>query len=300
MKIRSAFTMIELIFVIVIMGILAKFGVAFLAQAYKSFLYETTNHSLQSKSAATVELIAKRLQYRIKDSVIARTAAGATPIAIGSASGETYTVLEWIGVANENFRGTTTPDWSGIIDLDNSNASVLTSPDTNTTALSSMILNLSENNATVADAALYFIGADSDIKTDYGWDGNLTKINAQAGAIHPITSTAQVNQFQSSTGTPFTGTDIYEYYKLAWTAYAVVMEDYNTTSHLGNLVLYYNYQPWQGENFNSGKSTTIMENISTFKFISIGSIIKIQVCAKSNILTNNGGDYSLCKEKTIF
>ncbi len=44
-----------------------------------------------------------------------------------------------------------------------------------------------------------------------------------------------------------------------------------------------------------------MENVSTFRFKSVGSVIKIQVCVKSDIIDGNAaGGYSLCKEKTIF
>ena len=87
---------------------------------------------------------------------------------------------------------------------------------------------------------------------------------------------------------------MYEYYKLAWTAYAIVFT--STGTNIGNLTLYYDYQPWNGEIMTDGDSAVIMEDISTFQFMSIGSIIKIQVCAKSNVVE----EYSLCKEKTIF
>ena len=63
---RNAFTMIELIFVIVIMGIIGKFGVEFLAQAYKSFIFSKINHELHSTSEQAVEIIAKRLENRIR------------------------------------------------------------------------------------------------------------------------------------------------------------------------------------------------------------------------------------------
>jgi len=297
MKQRFAFTMIELIFVIVIMGIIGKFGVEFLAQAYSSYMYEKINHTLQTNSAMAVEQIAKRLEYRIKDSVIARIDTNTTVVPISDASGTNYKVLEWIGYDNEGFRGITKPYWSGIIDLDDTNATILTSPDTNTTAEDILIHALSNNNTSITDAALYFVGANSDVKVDYGWDGNLTKINAQQGAMHPITTVAgRIDRFQSSTGTNFSNVDIYEYYQLAWTAYAVVMEDYNTTTHKGTLRLYWDYQPWLGENIaNAANSATLMENVSTFQFMSIGSIMKIQVCTKSDLLE----EYSLCKEKTI-
>jgi len=314
MKNRFGFTLIELIMVIVIMGLIGKFGIEFLAQAYKSFLYTNVNHNLQSKSEIAVELIAKRLEYRIKDSVIARTAPGNTPIPIGSASGDSYTVLEWVGMDNEGFRGTTLPYWSGIIDLDISNATSLISPDTNTTIENDLIKILSEDNTSdISSSAIYFIGSNSDAVTDYGWDGNITYINAQRGAMHPITNSAtNITEFLPATGTnDFTGVDVYEYYKLAWSAYAIVIEDYNATGdNTGTLKFYYNYQPWKDKD-NSGstdqlndapniKSTIIMDKVSTFKFMSIGSIMKIQVCVKSDILQKDGGDYSLCKEKTIF
>ncbi|MBN2782153.1 MAG: prepilin-type N-terminal cleavage/methylation domain-containing protein, partial [Campylobacterales bacterium] len=69
---RLAFTMIELIFVIVVMGIVGKFGVEFLAQAYNNYVYASINNSLQAKSEMAVESIASRLQNRIKNSIIAR------------------------------------------------------------------------------------------------------------------------------------------------------------------------------------------------------------------------------------
>ncbi len=303
---RFAFTMLELVFSIVVMGIIGKFGVEFLSQAYKSFIYTNVNHELQSNSATAVEVIASRLQYRIKDSVIARTSPTGTPVAIGSASGSTYTILEWVGVDNEGLRGnsddnTTTfnkPNWSGIFDLDAGNANALVSPETNTTAVDDLIRKLSENNSSIADAALYFIGSNSDVKSGYGWDGNLTIVNAQQGAMHPITSVSgNENQFTSSTGTNFSGVDIYEYYQLAWSAYALVYE--SGTNNKGTLKLYWNYQPWKGENFSSAtnvKSAVLMENVDTFQFTSIGSILKIQVCVKSDLVE----DYSICKEKTIF
>lgn len=308
MKNRFAFTMIELIFVIVIMGIIGKFGVEFLAQAYKSFIFSKINHELQSSSEATVELIAKRLEGRIKDSVIARLADKSFD-AIGDVDNtKTYVVLEWIGSDTDGFRGISDnnltqhlPNWSGIIDLDEGNSSRLVSPATDTAKVNQLISILSAGTTNINDSALFFIGANSDIITGYGWDTNITTINAQRGAMHPVTSVAgQPTQFSSSTGTNFSGIDIYEYYQLAWSAYAIVMEDYNITTKMGNLYLYHNYQPWLGEQFDDNNDSLhkslLMQDVSTFRFTSIGSIMKIQVCAKTDLVE----EYSLCKEKTIF
>lgn len=298
MKKHAAFTMLELIFVIIIMGIIGKFGVEFLANAYKSFIFSQVNNELQSKSETAIEVIGARLQYRIKDSVIARTSKTAAPVALADATGSNYTVLEWIGIAQESRRGISMgaipylPDWSGIIDLDAGNKDRLVSPQTNTANINTMISDLSERNATVDDVALYFVGANSDVTSGYGWNGALTN---QQGAMHPVKSIAGSNNaFTSSNGVDFSGIDVYEYYLLAWTAYAIVYEP--GTNNKGTLRLYYDYRPWNGEKMTDGKSSILMNDVSTFQFMSIGSIMKIQVCTKTDLVE----DYSLCKEKTIF
>ncbi|MBA3025141.1 MAG: type II secretion system protein [Sulfurimonas sp.] len=305
MRLRPAFTMLELIFVIVIMGIIGKFGVEFLAQAYRNFISSTINNTLQANSANAVEFIASRLQYRIKDSIIARTGETTTFTPLADASGETFVVLEWVSSDIDNFRATTTPNWSGIIDLDAGNANLLVSPATNTTDINSTIFALSHGNSGVNDAALYFIGSNQDID-GYGWNG--TALADQNGSVmHPIKQGTNANEFVPRNGATnatnsFTGVNVYEYYQLTWTANAVVMENYNAGTKMGDLVFYYDYQPWNGEMFYTAgqniKKFTIMENVSTFQAMAIGSIVKIQLCTKSDLMIEE--TYSLCKEKTIF
>lgn len=295
---KSAFTLLELIFVIVIIGILSKYGIELLSQAYKSFIFSSVNNALQSNSAAAVESIASRLQYRIKDSVIARQLDN-TFEALASNTDHTAPILEWVGGDIDGFRGNTAvlPHWSGIIDLRDpiTGATTLVSPGTDTGALNTLIGVLSDGGSTIDDAALYFIGSNSDIN-NYGWSG-VALADHNTSVMHPINDVAgQPNQFASGIGVDFTGADIYEYYQLAWTAYAVGISNYNATTKTGTLMLYYDYQPWKGESYLNGKSATIMENVSTFQFMAVGSIVKIQVCVNSDLME----DYSLCKEKTIF
>lgn len=297
---RAAFTLLELIFVIVIMGILSKFGIELLSQAYKSFIFSSVNNRLQSQSAAAVETIASRLQYRIKDSVIAREADDDF-FGLAGYTADNAPILEWVGVDMDGFRGnsSTQPLWSGIIDLKdpNTNETTLVSPETNTTALDTLIKTLSNNLSDIDDAALYFVGSDSDIRTGYGWDhaaGALTDHNTSV--MHPINNGA-IDTFVSGIGDNFRGVNVYEYYQLAWTAYAVGIDDYNDTTGTGTLKLWYNYQPWNGHKYDTdGTEVTLMDNVSTFRFRAAGSIVKIEVCVNSDLME----DYSLCKEKTVF
>ena len=293
-KKHSAFTMLELVFVIVIMGILGKFGVGFLAGAYSDFIYSKVNNSLQAQSEMAVESIATRLQFRIKDSIIARKDNGDFKSLSSSTYGSDATILEWVGSDIDGSRGIKSPLWSGIIELDLSSASTLKSPETNTTALNDLIETLSHSSGTGIDnSAIYFIGSDSDINA-YGWDG-VALSEHNSSVMHPIMRGDNLDEFNSSiAGVDFSGTDIYEYYQLSWSAYAV---KYNGTK----LTLYYDYQPWEGEGYLDGQSALLMENVSTFRFKAVGSVVKIQVCVKSDIINGDaGGDYSLCKEKTIY
>ncbi len=294
---RLGFTLLELIFVIAIMGIIGKFGASFLAQSYSDFIYSKINNSLQAKSEMAVEYISKRLQYRIKDSIIRRKSSDNSYVALRDIDnyGDEYNILEWIGSDSDGFRGDSLPLWSGVIDLDESNSTTLKSPETNTTALNNLIKTLSYDNSDINDSAIYFIGSDTNID-GYGWDGEALS-EQNSSVIHPIKTTTNIDEFESNiAGVDFSGVDVYEYYKLSWSAYAV---EHNAST--SELKLYYDYQPWAKESFRDGKSATIMENVSTFRFKSVGSIVKIQVCVKSDIIDGeNEGDYSLCKEKTIF
>lgn len=296
MKIRNAFTMIELVFVMVVMGILAKFGVEFLARAYEGFIFSSTNNKLMSNSATAVEFIANRLQYRLKESVIVRISPSEPAIPLANAVADDYVVFEWIPEDIDGFRGATAPLWSGIMDVDAGGGNTLFSPETDTNALNTLITTLSYGGSDINDSALYFMGANN-IPDTFGWDIAITN---QSAAMHPIESDGTPNQYYASTDsnmtvTNFIGTHIYEYYKFAWTANAIVIER-DTATNKNRLMFYYDYQPWNGDKFDNGKSSILMEDISTFQAMSLGSIIKIQVCAKSDLIE----EYSLCKEKTVY
>lgn len=289
---HHAFSMLELVFVIVIMGIIGKFGTEFLAESYNSFIFSKINNTLQSQSAITIDFISSRLQYRIKDSIIAKDNDG-NYVALEDAD-DNYKVIEWIAIDNEGFRGITKPYWSSIIDLDHTDASEtkLISPETNTSDIDDLIQQLSYGESGINDAAIYFIGANNDID-GFGWDGK--PIEEQNQTMHPIKAGDNPNELIPRKGgttntNSFSGTDIYEYYKLSWSANALAIVD-------NNLTFYYDYQPWDGENYkDDAKSVVVMEHVSTFRAMALGNVVKVQVCVKSDLVE----EYSLCKEKTIF
>ena len=274
---RKAFTLMELIFVIVIFGILAGFGTELLTRIYENYIYSNTFNRLQNRSESAVKQIANRLQYRIKDSTIARVASVGTAVGIGNTVGG-EDVIEWIGVDIDGWRGTasTAPNWSGFIDLEASTATSLNSPGTLTDADTNM--------------SIFFIGSNVDLNNNnFGWNG--TAPTGQTGDIHPIKAITTAGVIEPKTGDDFTGVDVYEFYQLAKTAYAVRLDG-------TDLRFYYGYQPWNGGTYGAASNSLIMEDVSSFKFTSIGDILVIQVCVSDGNLT--GLDFSICKEKVVF
>lgn len=289
---RKGFTLLELIFVILIFGILSKFGADILYKIYENYIYSNTYNKMLNQSENAVIQIANRLQYRIKDSTIARDGIGGAIEPIGSNTGNEK-VLEWIGTDIDGWKGTNTnkPDWSGFIDLANSTPAALSSPGT---------------SAMNGDLALFFIGSDVDLTgNNFGWNG--VAIADQNKAMHRVN--VADNTVTAAVGGDFTGVDVFEFYQMAKSAFAVSMETDGkkitlpdgSTLPSYNLFLYYGYQPWSGEKAGvDGIKSLLSEDVLSFKFTSMGDILIVQVCTHDNEVTFSDEGYAVCKEKVVF
>ncbi len=306
MKRKQAFTMIELIIVIVIMGVLAKYGVDFMAQAYRNYINQHLMAKLQSSSSIAAEFIASRLKDRVRDSIIIRKSSDFDDFRSleGYDGNGSYDILEWVEYDIDSFRAGA---WSGIIDQMYAHSTSpapddVYTPGTDTSIINNYIQTLSNNATTISDAAIYVKNSVNDIKNGYGWDGNA--ITDQNRTMHPITNDTNVSKFKSSiSGVTLSAVnenirDDSRYY-LSWTAYAVVLD--TSTSELW---FYYDYQPWNGEKYSDSttKKKLIMRNVDTFKMIQVNEIIKLQVCATSdiNFTTIDGDKFAICTEKIVY
>ena len=124
--------------------------------------------------------------------------------------------------------------------------------------------------------------------------------------MHNITSTT-ANQINVPL---LTNVDVYEYYQLATSAYAIEAEATtcpNSTLPTNNLWLYYDYQPWTTSTTSQTASdadtantkSLIMENVYSFTATSMGDIMVVQVCVSDCNVTGLG-EYTFCKEKVVF
>lgn len=292
---KHAFSLIELLFVLVVMGILSSFGADLLKRIYESYILSNSSSYLTTQAQSVLNQLTNRLQYRIKDSVIARNATSGNFKGLLSAVGD-ESVLEWIGFDGDGQKGLyngswNAPVWSGFIDLNHpdANATLLISPESNTTLINSIITDLRPDGSTTSidNAALFFIGSHSDITTGYGWQGSA--LSTQNGTAHPVTTATRSDGFKPKVGT-FSNVDVYEYYYLAWSAYAVKFDEPSK-----RLTLYYDYQPWEGESYTTGTAATLMENVTAFSFHAMGDMIKVVICLEDPM-----DAYSVCREKAIF
>ncbi len=113
---RNAFTMVELIFVIVVMAILAKFGVELYLQIYNNYSNTIDTTDKEEKTQTLIEEIANRLRERIPEST--------QLIANG---------IRWVGRDTDGWNNGT---WSGVADIGHetdSNKTLIESPGTDMT-----------------------------------------------------------------------------------------------------------------------------------------------------------------------
>lgn len=299
MKNSSAFTLIELIIVIVVIGILAVFGTNIYLDTYETYTMSSRTNKMQNETELALAQINNRLQNRIKESVIAYDPITTNFVSL-QLGGVQYEVLEWVGYDIDSFLGgnnNTSTDWSGFADLTASGANnVLRSPGSNFTNLQASVSRLSNGvvnlNSIAAPNSIVTFIQDIPSSSSFGWHGAATT------NIHPV---VRINNTDLNTtgGWVGVGKRMVEQYYYSWTAYALVPNVPNQ----GDLSLYYNFRPWNGDTYLNGQRATIAENVSAFRFRQDGTAIQLQLCLDdsdlSQALDDNGG-FAFCKEITIF
>jgi len=310
---RKAFTLLEMVMVIVVLGIVAMIGTDIITKMYQGYIKSTIINKLQTRTTLVLDLLSRRLAYRIKDSVVTSVDGGLSTYKKLSEITVTsnHNVLEWIGYDNEGMIGewdstlNRFSGWSGFIDIDNSSTtsgqvvtsgSLLANTKTDMSALSYGTVDLDLLNG--GAALLSKCNTNMEVSS-YGYLGgthsNVLLTSRQGGTPDNVLNLEN----------PSTTKDICEQYYLAWSAYAVVpvgvqngLVDANGNTYDDfNLTFKYNYQPWFGEKYSDSTTNNVLiaEHVSTFRFIQTGHTIRIKLCMRDPLTT-----YSVCKEKAVF
>jgi len=267
-RLTPAFSMLELIFVIAILGIVASIGTEMIVKVYESYIVQRAEHRATLKTELAATQIANRLASAIPGTVVRRiTPTGAiegiNDDMLLDPSGDTYTVLQWVASDSDSLNAYNDTSkkvgWSGFCDIDLSTTDTIQTPGS----------DLSKTNT---------------IKTNLGSANNFA-------VYFPYDTTAYFGSGTTNTITlDNNASNIVEHYKLAWTSYALVITG-------GDLYLHYNFAPVRGINVGNTRSL-LMKNISTFKFKGAGRTIRFKICKEERI--GDDMNISACKEKAVF
>lgn len=283
---KRAFTMLELVMVIVILGIVASIGASAIANVYESYIIQRAVHRASNKAELAAMQIANRLAYRISSSVVGRVGSATTPVPLDQVPDDSYKVFEWIAYDNDSFSAQGTPGWSGYCDLNdtvNTTKTTISTPGSSLSTTNSIIGELSGGNKDISDAAIIFDGHEYSPTKNY-----------IAGCMG-FTDNTCISPVASISGTTITIEDnnakvMTDQYKLAWSAYALVP--------VGNtLTLRYNYQPWDGTQSSGGSSSVLVDKFVSLRFKGDGDTIRFKLCIEEEIAADE--NITICKEKAV-
>ncbi len=268
---KRAYSLLELIFVIVILGIIASMGSQMIVGIYGQYIVQRGQHRASLKTELAALQIANRLSMAIPGTIFRRNATtGGTIESVNDAmslAGDSYIALQWVGADVDSFNATATPGWSGFCDVDASSGTVISTPGSDLDKANDIMLNLAAGTLPPNSPSLYF-----------PYDAASYPTASLAGGTDAITLNTAA-------------THIVEHYKLAWSSYALVVDNNN------DLYLHYNFDPTP-EVAIGAKRSLIMKDITTFKFKGAGRTIRFKICKEEQI----GEDFNItaCKEKAVF
>ena len=314
---KRAFTLLELVVVIVVLGIIAMMSFNAIMNIYSNYFQTRTVNELETQTEIALEQISKRLEHRIKPSVIARKTDGAF-LALNDSGvnlNAEYEILEFIPYAYEIFNdvpsGNKAGRYSGYADLAKSSpATGLISPGSNfSTEVVETIKDLTcreDTNATCVDfknkdggVVAIFSDVYYNVQSSFGYsngtvpvDLDIAKVGVKGGQSGLNGNTLEILGFG--------GKQISEQYHLAYTANAIVPEQSADPKDAANgvfdLNLYYDYRPWMGEKYKpNGEKAILAKNVTRFVFTEKNGVIVLKLCMRAK-----NSEITICKSKAVY
>ena len=310
---KRAFTLLELVVVIVVLGIIAMMSFNAIMNIYSNYFQTKTVNELETQTEIALEQISKRLEHRIKPSVIARKTNGAF-LALNDSGvnlNAEYEILEFIPYAYEIFNdvssGNKAGRYSGYVDLAKSSpATGLISPGSNfSTEVVETIKDLTcreDTNATCVDfknkdggVVAIFSDVYYNVQSSFGYSNGTVPVSldiAKVGVKSTDGNTLEISGFG--------GKQISEQYHLAYTANAIVPEQSadpkDTANGVFDLNLYYDYRPWMGEKYKqNGEKATLAKNVTRFVFTEKNGVIVLKLCMRAK-----NSEITICKSKAVY
>lgn len=292
--IKKAFTLIELILVIVILAILSLIGTNIYTNVYKNYLTSKIVDEVEDKTQLALDQIASRLSDRVKQATIGRKSSDTNNIVLvyDSRLEHDHDILEWIGQSTQsrNLAGANVDSsigWSGFLDMgiyENSKRILIGG---RLPAATEVINSVSRGKS--QNLAMIFQGISTTRENGYGFrrGENPDKI---------MVFNMPNNGARITLARNYMGGEISDRYQIAHSAYAIVPEN-------GNLYLYYDYRPWIGQTYRDGKKSLLVENITLFRFRGFSaSGMDLKLCVNAGAQNHGVTDnrFVVCKTKVVF
>lgn len=293
---RKGFTLVEIIFVLVVMAILTAGTFKAIEAIYTRSAQAKALSNLSLQSQIVLDQLSLLLYNRIPNSVI-----GYTPGSICEpihALSTPRPIIEWLASADDELLQR---DYDGFIDMNASDKATFTLSTPHNSLTTDPNLNLIFSGA--------FDGGSDDIRAcsgAYGWHG------ADSNLSYDITMGANTMTITDAVKKP---DFIYEKYYLAKMAYAVArgedinlaatcITDLNLSVNANTLFLFYDYYPYRNQSFcseagGSGKVTVLAQDVTGFTAESLNDIIRLSIDMQQSIRSKSCGVH-VSKQKGVF
>lgn len=309
---KKGFTLIEMVVTIVILGILSAGTFISLEHLYVRSAKSKALSDLSLESQIIVDQISALMYERVPTSVI-----GYNPDTSAFASVYTidnnFTVLEWIGVANEALK---LRAYSGFVDMNASLKPKLSSLGINNNDIDN-VSGQKFNDGNVSKMGLFFAGSfddgaiyySDDFNTTFGWHGN----HNTGTKIYDFTILGDGNITLLTSPN-----EIYEKYYLLDSAYAIARgsdvnlatctHNLNVTTTNNTLFLFYNFRPWKGETFcgdkgasgtKAGNVSILSQHVSGFEAGVINGTIYFNL-SMAKVIRGSENNVTISKQKAVY
>ena len=334
---KKAFTLVELIFVIVILGILSIMSTDLILNVYRNYIYSKAINELESKVEVALEQITARLTTRIRPTTIAREVGNNNFTSVNETSIE-HKILEWYGQSTESryFMSGNLDNrkygWSGFLyrfgacgykESEKKYTSCYKPKGNKITQIRTPATNFSNATEVIKgygskSVALIFLANNSPANY-YNIPATALPDQQQSAAIIDLASSGDTIKFSKDYEVVKSATDsttiknhhISERYYISHSAYAISpqnLRDYiekigkkEVTRKEFDLSLHYNYYPWDGVMYNdkNTKNSILLKNVTLFRFRGNDNTIEIKLCARDPHNLPNSQDFIVCKSKVV-
>jgi len=288
---KAAFTLLELIFTLVILGIVGVMSSEIIAKVYENFRMQRESANLAYEAKVVLDQVETYLNRAIPGSIVCRQADD-TLVAIEAksvcrANATSNERLLWIDRDFESIQGL----WDGVA-LQNvpavsgyyhgsSEGLEINGTDSDTRGVAQVRDDIYGREV----SAVYFPGkVDGDVEEQF-W-----QLNAQA--------LFQVTSFENDR--LFVNRDINDSLR---GVFYITHSAYGIESNDKNLSLLYNFHPWLGdhEDFNATKRL-LVSDFSSFEAWSEnqGRLLRIKLCLERPLSLNDGTLMKICKESVVY